>query len=424
METLLSHANSVWHIFLTLPPITQWAVCMLIVCALLAHLFTYNEHTVYEGPSIFTTAGIFFTFLGIAQGLYQFSPQNIDASIPALLDGLKTAFIASVVGVGAALSIKLRYAVFGLKRLDRDGPITGATIDDLHRQLIGVQQALVGSDESTLISQLKLNRQDTNDRLDTLSKSQAAFMQKLAESNSKALIIALQEVIRDFNTKITDQFGDNFKQLNEAVGAMVEWQDQYRGQVDDMIVQQSSAAKSMEIATARYEDLVGNAEIFSSVAESLSELLSGLNAQRGQITVSLEHLGKLLEGTSDALPKIENKVMQLTEQITFGVKQNQDDMTKALRESAVALQSSIADIRNLLLETTQSANTQLNDHMRALADKTSEQIVKLDVALETELSKSISSLGRQLTALSKQFVEDYSPLTERLRAIVQTGRVA
>jgi hypothetical protein len=422
METLLSHANSVWQIFLTLPPITQWAVCMLIVCALLAHLFTYNEHTVYEGPSIFTTAGIFFTFLGIAQGLYQFSPQNIDASIPALLDGLKTAFIASVVGVGAALSIKLRYAVFGLKRRDRDGPIAGATIDDLHSQLVGVQQALVGSDESTLISQLKLSRQDTNDRLDALSKSQAAFMQKLAESNSKALIIALQEVIRDFNTKITEQFGDNFKQLNEAVGAMLEWQDQYREQVDEMIEQQSRTAENMEIATSRYADLVEKAGTFGSIAESLGGLLNGLEQQRGQVTVSLGHLGKLLENTSDALPKIEGKVMQLTEQVTFGVKQNQDDMTKVLRESAVALQSSVADIRNLLLETTQSANTQLNDHMRALADKTSEQIVKLDVALETELSKSISSLGRQLTALSKQFVEDYSPLTERLRAVVQIGR--
>ena len=120
----------------------------------------------------------------------------------------------------------------------------------------------------------------------------------------------------------------------------------------------------------------------------------------------------------------EGKVLQLTEQITFGVKQNQDDMTKVLRDSTVAFQSSIADIRNLLLETTQSANAQLNDHMRSLADKTSEQIVKLDVALETELSKSISSLGRQLTALSKQFVEDYAPLTERLRTIVQTGRGA
>ena len=75
MERLISLANSVWQLFLTLPPITQWAVSMLIFCALVAHLLKYNEHTVQEGPSIFTTAGIFFTFLGIAEGLYEFDPQ-------------------------------------------------------------------------------------------------------------------------------------------------------------------------------------------------------------------------------------------------------------------------------------------------------------------------------------------------------------
>lgn len=473
MERLISLANSVWQMFLTLPPITQWAVAMLIVCALLAHFFTYNEHTIHEGPSIFTTAGIFFTFLGIAEGLYEFNPQKIDASIPALLDGLKTAFIASVVGVGSALSIKLRYAVFGVKRSSSSPHPEGATVDDLYNQLISVQQSLVGGDESTLISQLKLNRQDTNDRLDTLSRSQTAFMQKLAESNSKALIIALQEVIRDFNTKITDQFGDNFKQLNSAVGAMVEWQEQYRQQVAEMIAQQSRTSENMKIATSRYQDLVSDAEAFNKTAERMSELLLHLETQRGQITGSIEQLGKLFETSSDALPKIESKVIELTEQVTFGVKQNQDEMTrvlrdsagalrssmtdvtnlllettksangqltehmrtladgtkqsqfemtKSLRESAAALQSSVGDIRNMLLEAVQSTNTQINDHMRSLADKTSEQIVKLDTALENELSRSISSLGRQLTALSKQFVEDYTPLTDRLRSIVQMGR--
>jgi urea transporter len=252
MERSFSLANSVWQLFLSLPPITQWAVTMLIVCAILAYLFTYNEHTVHEGPSIFTTAGIFFTFLGIAEGLYEFNPQKIDASIPALLDGLKTAFIASVVGVGAALSIKLRYAVLGVKRTNRSAPSEGATVDDLYNQLVGVQQSLVGDDESTLISQLKLSRQDTNDRLEALSQSQNAFMQKLAEGNSKALIIALQEVIRDFNTKITDQFGDNFKQLNQAVGAMLDWQKQYREQIGEMIEQQSRAAENMDIASPSY----------------------------------------------------------------------------------------------------------------------------------------------------------------------------
>jgi ABC-type transporter Mla subunit MlaD len=247
-------------------------------------------------------------------------------------------------------------------------------------------------------------------------------MQKLAESNSKALIIALQEVIRDFNTKITEQFGDNFKQLNEAVGAMLDWQAQYRQQIDEMISQQGRAAENMEIATSRYQEIVNKAGVFSAAAADLSGLLDGLQSQREQIRASLEQLGKLLEKTSESLPKVESKVVQLTEQVTFGVKQNQDEMKKVLRDSAVALQSSVADIRNLLLETTQSANTQINDHMRGLADKTSEQFAKLDAALETELSKSISSLGRQLTALSKQFVDDYSPLTDRLRAMVQLGR--
>jgi hypothetical protein len=67
---------------------------------------------------------------------------------------------------------------------------------------------------------------------------------------------------------------------------------------------------------------------------------------------------------------------------------------------------------------------QVNDHMRQLADRTTDQLVKLDTALETELSKSISSLGRQLTALSSRFVEDYTPLTDRLRSLLQGLRGA
>ncbi|MDE5464638.1 hypothetical protein [Bradyrhizobium sp. CSS354] len=488
MDRFIALTNSVLQMFLSLPPITQWAVSMLLVCLVIAHVFKYNEHTVHEGPSIFTTAGIFFTFLGIAEGLYQFDPQKIDASIPTLLDGLKTAFIASVVGVGAALTLKLRYAIFGVRRSDPTGGTEGATVDDLYGQLVGLQRSLVGEGESTVISQLKLSRQDTNDRLDALGRSQAAFMQRLAESNSKALIIALQEVIRDFNSKISEQFGDNFKQLNEAVGAMLEWQAKYREQVSEMIHHQGLAAQNMVTASSRYEALISNAEDFSVVAKALDSLLTGLETQRGQITESLAQLGRLLGAASSGLPQIETKIVQLTEQVTqgvkrnqeemtailqgastilqssvadirnvllettqttgaqmndhvramtnsieakvvqldqqltFGVKQNQDEMTKVLREAAGSLQSSIADIRNLLLETTQASRTQINDHVRSLADKTTEQFAKLDAALETELSKSISSLGRQLTALSKQFVDDYTPLTDRLRAVVQMGR--
>jgi hypothetical protein len=422
MGDLTALADRVWDMFSTLPIVTQWAVTILLTLGVIVHLFTYNERTIHDGPSIFTTGGIFFTFVGIAEGLYGFDPKQLDSSVPTLLDGLKTAFIASVVGVGIALSIKLRYALFGLRRKEGPSKAEGATVDDLHHQMVAVQQALVGQDDSTLLSQIKLTRQDTNDRLDGLRKSQSEFMAKMADNNSKALIQALQEVIRDFNVKISEQFGENFKQLNEAVGRLLKWQESYRSQISEMITQQSSAAQNMTLATERYGTVVSRAETFSTVANQLGTLLTGLETQREQLDESLQSLGKLLSTASDSLPKIERQVLQLTEQMTFGVKHHQDEMTKAIRDSSTALQAAVGDVKKLFLETTQATNQEVNSHIKQLADKTTEQLAKLDVALEKELTKALSTLGSQLTALSKQFVDDYGPLTQRLRDIVQSAR--
>jgi hypothetical protein len=63
-----------------------------------------NEKTVEFGPTILTTTGIFLTFLGIAVGLKEFDVSSIQASVPALLGGLKTAFWASVAGVGGQVA--------------------------------------------------------------------------------------------------------------------------------------------------------------------------------------------------------------------------------------------------------------------------------------------------------------------------------
>jgi hypothetical protein len=418
MGALGEQADNLWTIFLTLPFFTQSAIIILVVFGIVAHV-AYSERVVHDGPSVFTTGGIFFTFLGIAQGLYGFDPTQVDASIPVLLAGLKTAFFASVVGVFIALTIKLRYSAFGLPKRKHDEKTEGATVDDLYAQLVAVQRSIAGKEDSTLLTQLKLTRTDTNDRLDRLQRSYIEFAQKVAENNSRALIQALQEVIRDFNTKISEQFGENFKQLNEAVGRLLVWQENYRNQLSEMIQQQSDATTNMKTASERYETIVTKAEVFSSVSRQLSQILTGLETQRTQLHESLESLGRLLTTASGSLPQIESKIIQLTEQVTFGVKQNQEQMTKVIADASVSFHGTIEDTRKLLLENMQKTNQQINDHMSELADKATEQLSKIDTALETELSKSISSLGRQLTALSSRFVEDYTPLTDRLRSLLQ-----
>ena len=53
------------------------------------------------------------------------------------------------------------------------------------------------------------------------------MMSKLA---TEQVIAALKTVIQDFNNNLTEQFGENFKQLNTAVLELVTWQENYKQQ--------------------------------------------------------------------------------------------------------------------------------------------------------------------------------------------------
>ena len=49
-------------------------------------------------------------------------------------------------------------------------------------------------------------------------------------------------------------------------------------------------------------------------------------------------------------------------------------------------------------------------------------VVILDQTLQKELNNSLESLGVQLSSLSSKFVEDYTPLTEKLKSIIEISK--
>ncbi len=84
----------------------------------------------------------------------------------------------------------------------------------------------MGTDDVSLIGQLRLAQKKTIlARLDGLEVAQVDALEKLSELSSKALIEALRDVIRDFNQKLSDQFGDNFKQIRDVVAKPLRWQE-------------------------------------------------------------------------------------------------------------------------------------------------------------------------------------------------------
>ena len=293
---------------------TQAAIACISLIGVALHV-RWTRRSASLGPTLLTTLGIFFCFSGIAWGLLDFDPNDVKGSVPLLLRGIRTSFWASVFGIGWALTIKIRVLLLGSPPLAKVGTTHGATVDDLAEQLSRLNRSVAGTDDSTLLSQLNLLHTDANERLDRLNQSFERYAERMAEANAKALIESLSVVIKDFNAKLNDQFGQNFQNLNAAVEKLVVWQKQYEHQLNTLIEQETMTRISMTESSRRYAELVNKSTVFMTTAESLRDLLTANEARSQQLYSSLWSLGELAAMAAKSLPQLEMKILEMTRRI-------------------------------------------------------------------------------------------------------------
>ena len=182
-------------------------------------------------PALLTTIGVLGTFVGIFIGLVNFDVGNIDKSVPLLLEGMKVAFVTSILGMGSAVFLRVTYAA-------------------VPRQALAES---VGPEEIySVLTDIRDGQNTTREGFENLTSEFRQFAETMAEDNSKALIEALEQVIRDLNTHIyllNEQFGENLKQLNEAVGALLSWQDQHKDHVEKLTDQLQRSLDGIESET-------------------------------------------------------------------------------------------------------------------------------------------------------------------------------
>ncbi len=381
--------------------------------------YKFDRFAVAYGPEVLTTVGIFGCFVGIALALLNFDSGDLTTSVPALLDGVKTAFWASVTGVGGALVIRWRHYTHKAPIPQAGDLPKAASLDDVVLSLAALRTGLVGQEEGTLLTQMKLARQESNDQLGKLIASFDNFAKHMVENNQKAIIEALRQVITDFNNKLTEQFGENFKQLNAAVEKLVTWQQQYKDELDQLKEVQQQTAADMRGAAGAFATIVNRSERFAEVAEHLAELLNALDEQRAILFEQERTLNAVLETMKDVAPQFATQVQTMLRELKEGVTQLQSETAEIVKNFGVQAQSSSAEMKSLLTQTLQTAQKDmqaaLNDNQKIIK----EGVIALDKALQKELGDSLDALGRQLASLSAQFVTDYGPLTERLREIVR-----
>lgn len=402
---------------LTGPLTITYAVCALIIALGITFLVRWNTRSVTQGPALLTMLGIGGTFFGIAWGLLSFNPADVAGSIPGLIAGIKTAVWASFTGVVMAIILKARYA-FERGHPESEGASDGEMIS---AQLAALQRAIIGDDEATVISQMKLARTDMNDRLDAIRKSQDAFLDRLAEMSTKTLVEALRDVIRDFNAKINEQFGENFKQLNEAVGRLLIWQEEYRRQLDELIGIERQSAAEMTTAVAHYREALASTQSLLSVAEQFRSILDGIDAYKANLRDNTERLAALVETMRSETPALRTEIEGLVKAVTDSVMHSEAEVARVSAVISQKFQEAADAVRNDLTTSLATANKEVNDNVTRLVGSTKELTEQLQTGLEESLNESLTTLAQQLASLSNRFAEDYGPIADRLREIVKAS---
>lgn len=435
-----------------------------------------NHAFVSYAPTLLTSLGILGTFLGIVLGLLEFNTTNVEGSIVKLLDGLKVAFITSVIGILGSILIKfLINANIITPKIIEEQKEQDIDISDLYNimnmqneNLIKLQNVLSDNQESSIIGQMKLMRSDITDNnkknneqililsqhLNTIvelgnyqkesfngfqfnlwNKLQD-FADMLSKSATEQVIEALNSVIKDFNEKLTEQFGENFKQLNNAVIKLVDWQENYKNQLEQMKNQFDLSVDSMSGIEKSIEQISTHSK---SIPESMSNLEVVINTNQNQVEELNRHLEvfkdmrdkaveavpaikeqveKTLEGFSNASNEIMTSIASSTDKISVTLVQNAenfaDNVSKtngALVDSSDTLRSSSSQIREQLDATI----LDLNKHVRIMIEDLSNNSKEIS----TNFKAVGESLEEELTKTNKKFNSMLDESTSKLQVSIE-----
>ncbi len=377
LENLLrgADANIITEIFI-------WLTILCLVLGLVLQKKGIAHSFVEYSPALLTSIGILGTFVGIVVGLLGFDAKNIDGSIGHLLDGLKTAFITSLVGMSASISFKMLSTSNFFERPEQIN-VEDVGAEDIYRainqqgslllesskqqltMLTALKQAIAGAEDDALVSQIKLMKSDLKDRLDkslelnqqglqsfdkalvVIQNQPAVFqafentlwdkLQNVADMISKSateqVINALKDVITDFNNNLIEQFGENFKALDESVKKLVIWQENYSRQIEQMVEQYRLGVQAI---TQTEISVASISEKSAHIPETMNNLKQVMEVNQHQV----EELGRHLEAFKDmrdkaveAVPEIRKQVEETVSEIAKSVMIANEHYTTLLTKS-------------------------------------------------------------------------------------------
>jgi len=373
-------------------------------------LFSSGATTVL--PSI----GILGTFVGVFIALLNFDANNMEGSMTLIIGGLKVAFVTSIFGLLTGIVVKLAQSGkndenspdgIGAEEILTELQFSRKEAEKQNKNLIN---AISGDADSSLNTQMKLMRTDLND-----------FAKTVAEANTTAFIEALKAAIADFNKNLTEQFGENFKRLNDAVGKLLEWQENNKKDMEHMRTSMNTAIEGIGEAESSLTKIKESAETIPETVSGLSKVLEAIQAQINDIENHLQAFADVSNQAKEALPKIEEILTNYTD----GLEKTSNEILGNLSENLQAQEGVYSELQTnfktvfddfgKLGTNLQASITEVSD---TLSSKTEEITLNLSTTtanilenFTTSAENSMQTIGNNLEATSDTILTNLTELT-------------
>ncbi|MFC0180945.1 MotA/TolQ/ExbB proton channel family protein [Thorsellia kenyensis] len=377
------------------------------LCLIRKKLSGFVDYT----PSLLTSIGIFGTFLGIFFGLLEFDPETIDESIETLLSGLKTAFVTSLIGLILSMVFKTLVTFFEGKTDDDLTTVTQEDITPAHiyeilksqsTSLKKIETSFQDEQGRSLIGEIAKLREENHkfqtSQTQRYEKFEQAlwlkldeFINILSKSATETIIEALKSVIEDFNQNLTDQFGANFKKLNEAVFKLVDWQDNHLDEMNRLIELHKQNSLSAGHMSKTSEKVVESMQKVFGISKSLEEVLHVNQHQINELNRHLAAFALMREKAVEAVPIIQSKIEEVTSQLANGASQ----LNQSLTQSANHLTESNKVIAESLMQASQSAKNvhiHFDRRMHEMVDKFSDSVKNVMETFSTSQNEMTDSI--------------------------------
>lgn len=293
---------------------------------------------VYDSiPSIFTTLGILGTFLGIFVGLQKFDVQNINDSIPILLDGMKTAFLTSILGIVLSIifgkwsqivaeitdrkenNIEIDEEIEALKQiievLQENQKKNDQNNNDLvyainqhnvnqtqtvfssfqnlekvlydiekksTQQLINIENILKEHNKETskLVENCRAIQTMITQNQTFFSNKFDEFSQMLAKNNTEALVEVMKTATEEFNKQmaalINKLVQENFEELNRSVLQLNTWQQENKNMIGTLTQQFREVSNDLSISSNAIKEISTNTKKLTDDNSNLAKMIEEL----------------------------------------------------------------------------------------------------------------------------------------------------